>query len=110
MRDVVLMGVQLVMEPLLERLLENAYHVRAIRGGHEFKRTSDFVDKYVLTLDCVLVEVNLVRYNKHRNVRAVHSQLFVPILQILVSNLAVYVENHHTHMRTKVVRAVQLVE
>ena len=109
-REVVLMRVKFVMQSLLKRLLEKANDVCSVRCGHELKWASNFVDKYILSFDRIFIKVYLVRYAEHRDVRAVDPKLFIPILEILIGDLAVHIKDHHTYMRSKVVRAVQFIK
>jgi len=109
-REVVLVRVKFVMQSLLKCLLEKANDVCSIRCGHELKWASNFVDKYILSFDRIFIKVYLVRYTEHRDVGAVDPKLFIPILEILIGDLAVHIKDHHTYMRSKVVRDVQFIK
>lgn len=110
MRNVVSVRVQLVVQSLLKRVLENTHNIGSISCGDEFKRAPNLFDKDILAFDCVLIQIDLVCNAQNGNVRAVNAKLLVPVLQVLVGDLAIYIEDHDAHVRSKVVRAVQLIE
>ena len=55
MREVILVGVQLVVKTLFKRSLEYAYNISTISSRNELEWASNFINKNIFTLDCILI-------------------------------------------------------
>ncbi len=108
--EVVFVWILLVLNSHVEGLLEDLDNVRSVRGAHKVKRHLQIFHKLVLSLRSSLVNIDLIGNNNARNMRAVVPHLFVPMLQILISDAPIRVKDEDSNMGAEEVRGMQLIE
>ena len=108
--EVVLMRILLVLQTCFEGLLENGHHIRTIRCRHEFKRTIDLFTELVPAIDCLLLQVDLVRNDDAGDVLALVPHLSIPVAKVRVCDLAGHIKHHDAYVGPEVVGRMQLVE
>jgi hypothetical protein len=92
-------------------LAEDGDDVGSVGSTHKFKGALDVFDKLVLAVgDGLGVQIDLVGDDHARNVGAVVAQFLVPVLEILIGDLARGVEDQDANVRAIVIRRVQLIE